>query len=73
MPRKPTQAEQQAGDETTALVQLNRYLGKRKRVTIGITRNGDCACVTLDGGKTEHTEADLRHAVNAALAAELLK
>ena len=73
MTKKAAQQNQHHADEATALVSLNTYLAKRRKVRLSIVRDGESATVSLDGDRTAHTEANLRHAVNAALAAELLR
>ena len=68
-------AADRALDESIALSDLSRLLAKRdgRAVSLQITRRNDgSACVSVRDG--EHfTEASLRHAVNAALAAEAVR
>ncbi len=71
-PAKPSRADIAAGDETAALVAVNRFLSKRSNVQIAITRDKRGATVKIGGG-APCVESNLRHAVNAALAGELLK
>lgn len=76
---KQTKAEIQKAESTfddgVALASLAELLAKRhgKRVTLQVTRNSDGSGAVQVGDGIPYTEASLRHAVNAALAGELLK
>jgi hypothetical protein len=62
-------------DDAEALGQLAQLLGKRhgKKVSLTVTRHADGSGEVAVGMSEPYVEPTLRHAVNSALAGELLK